>query len=270
MTIKLLILGSTGLLGNKVSDYFTHNSAYEVVGTYRNSSVPHPKNSVKFDAESDSLEILPHDFDYAINCIGIIKPFMYDQMRAIEINSLFPWELANWCNKYGIKMIHITTDCVYSGKKGEYVESDLHDALDAYGKTKSLGECVDKAMILRTSIIGEEVHKNASLVEWAKSQKGKTVNGFTTHLWNGVTTTEFAKVCDRIMTRGLYVTGLYHIFAKDDVSKYQMLHYFNDKFDLHLTINEDKTEPVNRTMRTEKDLCAKLGIPTVEQMIQEM
>ena len=271
MTIKVLILGSTGLLGSAVSAYFTHNDTYDVTTTYRNTPLSSQANSVQFDAEFDSLDNLPHNFDYVINCIGIIKPFMpRNPITAIEINSLFPWKLAKWCTRYGIKLIHITTDCVYSGKKGKYVESDLHDALDAYGKSKSLGECVSEAMILRTSIIGEELHKNASLVEWAKSQRGKTVDGFSTHLWNGVTTKEYAKICDKIIINGWYEVGLFHIFAKDDVSKYQMLQYFNDKFALHLSIRDTKPDPVDRTMRSEKDLCKKLAIPTVEQMIQEM
>lgn len=271
MKHKILILGSTGMLGNAVAAHFMNNDNYDVATTYRNASVALPGKSIQFDAISDSMDKLPGDFDYVINCIGIIKPFMAgDPVAAIKINSLFPWELASWCNANNSKLIHITTDCVFSGKKGCYVESDLHDALDDYGKSKSLGECVSEAMVIRTSIIGEEIHKNASLIAWAKSQKGKTVNGFSTHLWNGVTTKEYAKVCDKIISNGWYEKGLFHVYAKDDVTKLQMMGYFNEKFNLDLTIVEKKPEPVDRTMRTEKDLCAKLDIPTVEQMIKEI
>ena len=125
-------------------------------------------------------------------------------------------------------------------------------------------------MVLRSSIIGEEIHKNASLIAWAKSQKGETVSGFSTHLWNGVTTKEYAKICDKIITNNWYETGLFHVFAKDDVTKLQMLEYFNEKFQLGLTIQEKRPDPVDRTMRTEKALCAKLEIPTVAQMIREI
>jgi len=268
---KILILGSTGMLGNAVAKYFMGNSGYEVTTTYRNASVAFGEHTVQFDALSDSLEQLPDDCDYVINCIGVIKPFMAeDPLAAIKINSVFPWELAAWCNSRGSRLIQITTDCVFSGKKGKYVESDLHDALDSYGKTKSLGECASEAMVLRTSIIGEEIHKNASLVAWAKSQSGKTVNGFSTHLWNGITTKEYARICDKIISNGWYERGLFHVFARDDVSKLQMMAYFNEKFDLGLTIVEGKPEPVDRTLRTEKELCVKLEIPTVEQMIREM
>lgn len=271
MKKSVLILGSTGMLGNAVSSYFINHPSYDVTTTYRTASVAFPGNAVVFDALSDSLETLPTGFAYVINCIGIIKPFMAaDPAAAIRINSLFPWELAAWCRANGSRLIHITTDCVYSGKKGQYVESDPHDALDDYGKSKSLGECASEAMILRTSIIGEEIHKNASLIAWAKSQKGQTVGGFSTHLWNGVTTKEYAKICDKIISNDWYENGLFHVFAKDDVTKLQMMEYFNEKFRLGLTIQEKCPEPVDRTLRTEKALCAKLEIPTVAQMIREI
>lgn len=272
MSTKILILGSTGLLGNAVAKYFLSKKEYETVTTYRNADYAFDGNAVYFDALEGDLSALPTDAEYVINCIGIIKPFMAQSIEnAIAINALFPHKLADWCSENSAKLIHITTDCVFSGAKGKYTEFDAHDALDAYGKSKSLGECPDKAMLLRTSIIGEEIHKNASLIEWTKSQKNGTVNGFVNHLWNGVTTKEYAKICDRIITGGLYEKGLFHLHAADDVSKYQMLHYFNEKFDLNLTINAFEADPsCDRTLRTEKGLCAKLGIPTVQKMIEEM
>lgn len=269
MKKKILILGSTGMLGNAVSSFFLSRSdKYDVITTYRDPPVAFPGKALYFDALTTSLDALPTDIDYVINCIGIIKPFMSRSMEdAIAINSLFPWKLADWCVKNGIRLIHITTDCVFSGNKGKYIESDSHDALDAYGKSKSLGECAN-AMILRTSIIGEEIHKNASLIAWAKSQKGKRVKGFATHLWNGVTTGEYAKICDKIIRNGWYKPGLFHVFAKDDVSKYEMMEMFSRKFDLGLSIEKAAPPFCDRTLRTEKDLCAKLEIPTVQEMIE--
>jgi dTDP-4-dehydrorhamnose reductase len=193
-----------------------------------------------------------------------------DITAAIKINSLFPHVLAKWCNSSKINLIHITTDCVYSGLKGKYVESDLHDALDDYGKSKSLGECPDKAMMLRTSIIGEEIHKHASLIAWAKSQKGKTIMGFSTHLWNGITTKQYARNCETIIDNGYYEHGIFHVFAEDDVTKLEMMHMFNDKYDLGMTIEEKQPASCDRTLRTEKELNGKLHIPTVKQMIEEM
>lgn len=269
--VKLLILGSTGMLGNAVTKYFLGNENYNVTTTYRDELVKFNENAIKFDVLTDSLDKLPVDFDYVINCIGIIKPFMaQSKLNAIKINSTFPYELAKWCNKNDVKLIHITTDCVFSGDKGKYVESDLHDALDDYGKSKSLGECIDEAMVIRTSIIGEEIHKDASLVAWAKKQKGKIIDGYSTHLWNGITTKEFAKVCDKIIKNNYFEKGLFHVFAKNDVSKFDMMKYFNEKFNLNLTINEKTPSRIDRTLRTEKELCSKLNIPTVYEMIREM
>ena len=255
------------MLGNTVVRHFRSRDDYEITATYRTDGLMEGVRAICFDVLSDSLDKLPSDFDYVLNCIGICKPFMAQSIQAaIKINSLFPWQLSDWCDKTDTRLIHITTDCVYSGLKGKYVESDLHDALDDYGKSKSLGETTN-AMVLRTSIIGEEVHKDAFLIAWIKSQKGKTVNGFSTHLWNGITTNEYARICDDIIMRDLYKKDLFHVFAKDDVTKLDMMHYFNEKYNLELTIEDKRVEPCDRTMRTSKDLCAKLNVPTVRDMI---
>lgn len=269
---KILILGSTGMLGNTVAKHFLGLSNFDTYLTYRNESVSFgPKEkSFQFDVLADDLDKLPADFDYVINCVGVIKPFMATNLiDSIFINSIFPRKLANWCKSKDIKLIHITTDCVFSGNKGKYVETDLHDALDDYGKSKSLGEPIEDCMVLRTSIIGEEIHKDASLIAWAKKQKGKTVNGFTNHFWNGVTTNQYAKCCEKIIDENLYEIGLFHIFAKDIVSKYDMMTYFNEVFDLELTINPFEANPsCDRSMASVKDLYRKLDIPTVKEMIE--
>ena len=271
MKARVLVLGGTGMLGSAVAKHFINNTKYDTVTTYRNKAITFDENALRFDVVTDSIETLPANFDYVINCIGIITPFVpHDPVAAIRINALFPWLTAKWCANNNMRFIHISTDCVYSGRKGKYEEQDLHDALDAYGKSKSLGECVSEAMVLRTSVIGEDTNKSVSLVEWAKSQAGKAVGGYSTHLWNGVTTAQYAAVCDKIISNDWYEEGLYHIFAQDDVSKHQMLHYFNEKFDLGLVIEEKQPESIDRTLRTTKALCAKLEIPTVRQMIMAM
>lgn len=271
---KILIFGSTGMLGNEVASHFMSLKAFDTYLTYRNEAVSFgaKENKFKFDVLCDDFNILPCDFDYVINCIGIIKPFMGDNLiNSIYTNAIFPRKLANWCKDNGMKLIHITTDCVFSGLKGKYFESDAHDALDAYGKSKSLGEPIEDAMVLRTSVIGEEIHKNASLISWAKSQKGNNVKGFTNHFWNGVTTNQYARCCEKIINENLYENGVFHIFAKDIVSKYQMLEYFNEVFELDLTINPFETAPgCDRSLSTIKNLCAKLEISTVKEMVQEL
>jgi len=268
---KILILGGTGMLGNIVVRHFIAQEGYDVTATYRTEGLEIPCNKIKFNVLNDSLDTITGSYDYVLNCIGITKPFMLpDIVAAIKINSVFPHELASWCNSKDMKMIHITTDCVYSGNAGKYVETDLHDALDDYGKSKSLGECPGNAMVMRTSIIGEELHKDAFLVAWAKSQKGKTISGFSTHLWNGITTNYYAKACDTIIREGYYEHGLSHIFAADDVTKLEMMHIFNEKYNLGMTIEDKQPAKCDRTLRTGKELNGKLGIPTVKQMITEM
>ena len=267
--INVLVLGSTGMLGNTVTKYLLKNSQLNIIPTHRTDTYKLTHNSIKYDILQDNLSTLPQNIDYVINCVGIIKPFVLNNIEAtIKINSLFPWELSRWADSNNCKIIHITTDCVYSGKKGKYIETDLHDALDIYGKSKSLGEISSEAMVLRTSIIGEELHNYASLISWAKSQKGKIVDGYKTHYWNGITTLEYAKCCEKIIKNDLYQKGLYHIFASTDVTKYELLNIFNTKYNLNLNIKKSYPEKIDRTLRTSMNLCSILKIPSVNQMLE--
>lgn len=268
--VKVAILGSTGMLGNAVSKYFLSKKEYKVYTSYRSDPLPEGENNFYFDALEANFDNIP-DVDYVINCIGIIKPFMKNNNKnAILVNSLFPRRLSEFTKSKNIKMIHITTDCVFSGAKGRYTEGDLHDCLDEYGKTKSLGEPENNCMVIRTSIIGEEIKNNASLIEWAKSQKGKSVNGFTNHFWNGVTTTEYAKVCDQIIQKELYQEDLFHVHS-NDVNKYQLLEMLSDTFSLGLDISPYQTTDVcDRTLRTEKDLMSKLFVSSLSEQIKNL
>jgi dTDP-4-dehydrorhamnose reductase len=146
----------------------------------------------------------------------------------------------------------------------------LHDPLDAYGKTKSLGECTDRAMVLRTSIIGEELHGNLSLLEWVRSMAGRTVDGYVNHMWNGVTTNKLAELFERIIDEGLYENGLFHLHAADDICKRDMVKLINAHYDLGITVRDAWPEEIDRTLRSEKSLCQKLNIPTVEEMIKAL
>lgn len=271
--MKILVLGSTGLLGSAVGTHFL-KTKYDTTLTFRNLDVSYGRQKFFYDplvGDIYGMDLFK-EYDYVINCIGIINKFMdKDPIAARKLNAVFPWELANWCREVGAKLIHITTDCVYSGKKGKYVESDIHDAPDDYGKSKSLGEPIDRCMVIRTSIIGEEIHNNASLIEWAKSQKGKEVRGYVNHFWNGVTTKQYAKVCEKIIENEWWQSGLFHVHSSDIVSKYQMMEYFNERFELGLKINEFKTpETCDRSLASEKDLCKKLAVPSVKTQIMEI
>jgi len=270
--IKILVLGSTGMLGSAVGKYFLNKTKYETTLTYRNIEVSYGRNKMWFDAGKTRLHDLPR-VDYIINCIGVIKPFIEEnKAQSIYLNSLFPRELATHCKKYGIKLIHITTDCVYSGRKGNYVETDEHDCLDFYGKSKSLGEPKEDCMVIRTSIIGEEIHKDASLIAWVKSMKGKEINGFTNHRWNGVTTKQYAKICEKIIEEQIYTEGLFHV-SSAAVTKHEMVTDINEKFDLGIAINKFETpEGIDRTLCSNEDLSLLImrSLPTVREQIFDL
>lgn len=265
--MKILILGSTGMLGNAVFKYFNIRN-YNIYTTYREEKLKYNNNSFYFNALDTNFSQIRH-FDYIINCIGVIKPFVSEKTAqdVILTNSLFPRKLANFCEENNIRLIHITTDCVFSGKDGLYDENSEHDCIDLYGKSKSVGE-PSNCMVLRTSIIGNEIHKDASLISWAKSCANKEINGYTNHIWNGITTNQYAKICEKIIQKDLYSHDLYHVFS-DDITKYELLNLINNFYNLNMKINKfiDKIS-IDRTLRTIKNLKSLLNIPTIEEQIE--
>lgn len=267
--VKVLVLGSTGMLGNAVASHFLNSNDFETYITHR-GDLKLDEKSIFFDAYQPSFDSLPN-VDYIINCIGVIKPFMSKSMvKSIYLNSMFPRELADYCKKKQTKLIHISTDCVYSGAKGSYTEEDAHDCLEAYGKTKSLGE-PENCMVLRTSIIGKEIHKDASFIAWAISQRGKTVNGYTNHFWNGMTTRQYAKCCEIIIKNNLYINGLRHIHSPTTVTKRDMLTIVSDVFELDLeVIGHETPQSCDRSMMSGFELSSKLDIPEIEYQIKDL
>lgn len=276
--MKIVVLGSTGLIGNAVGRHMLEIYGEDNVWlSYRGdqNSLSYGKHTIEF-----SLPPLMHTCckidqgtDYVINCTGISKPFVKKEgvRKTVLINSVFPHQLEAYCAGYDIQLIHITTDCVFSGKDGNYDEGAPHDCLDIYGKSKSLGEPKIHAMTLRTSVIGEELHNNAGLVEWAKSQKGSIVYGYKNHLWNGVTTKTYAKICRTIIEKGLYEPGLFHVFSPEDITKLELLKKINERFQLGLKICAvDAPQSIDRTLRTIRDLNSKLNIPSLDTQMMEM
>jgi len=271
--MRTLVLGATGMLGSMVFDYLCRHTDLDVVGTAR-------KRSEKFelydvyqspeDLEQDGFEW--QSIDYVINCIGITKPYCHDDnmnevQNAIHINSAFPHKLNAFAREKELKVLQIATDCVYSGRKGQYIESDIHDALDAYGKTKSLGEVRSGAYLnLRCSIIGPEIFNKAFLLEWFMSQpKGASVNGFTNHHWNGVTTLQFAKLCAKIIEQNKFdelaeLSNVHHFLPNTTVSKYELLKTFDEVFERGLTVMESKggANVVDRTLNSEYSAIRRL------------
>ncbi len=268
--MKVCILGSSGMLGSTVAKYFGQNNKYDLYTTYRDPNLKFTtdRQSVHFNVTRCPLYVLPK-VDYIINCIGVIKPFMGKNLRdSIYINSCFPHELSKHCNEKGVKLIHVTTDCVYSGDKGAYDENDFHDCIDEYGKSKSLGEPLDCATI-RTSIIGEEKHKFASLVSWVLTQKNQKINGYTNHVWNGITCLQFAKVVEKIIDESIDWNGVRHVFSPRAVSKYELVSLINERYNLNIDIEKFTPDAsCDRSLSSVHDNMFE--IPDIKQQINQM
>lgn len=264
---SVLVLGSTGMLGWVVETHLSRpESSLDVTSASREGQ--RGSRAVAFDAEAfvAGRAALPHGADFVVNCIGIIKPYCKDNdadgvRRAIRINALFPHMLAAACRDAGARLIQIATDCVYSGSKGGYLESDPHDALDVYGKTKSLGEVSDgSALNVRCSIIGPEIKGRLSLLEWFFAQQaGAQLSGFSHHRWNGVTTLQFAELCRRVITAGppsfdelVKTSPLHHFVPNESLTKFELLGMFCRVFGREHPIRNvsDVGPPVDRTVAT--------------------
>ena len=296
-TRKVLVAGASGMLGSMVTDFLSRDPQVELGVTVRNDTLakkgqkyfPEIKWHV-FDVEKDNPALFHEIIDnssWIINCIGKTKPYTHDDNpeeieRAIKVNALFPYELAMTAQRKESKVVSIATDCVFSGEKGDYVESDKHDPLDVYGKTKSLGECyLTNAYNLRCSIIGPEPKSYVFLLEWFRRQaKGAQVNGFTNHHWNGVTTLHFAQICHGVIKNDLDLPHIQHMIPGDTISKADLLVCFGESYGRpDITITPVKAATVvNRVLSTEKpDLNEKIwksagypSPPTVAEMVAEM
>ena len=265
--MRIIILGSSGMLGRYVSSYFKENG-YNTVNIDR-SSFEVDENTNKTSIHNLFEKHGINSSDIIINCIGLIKPQVdkYGVCLSIIVNSLFPNLLANTCQIRNIRMIHITTDCVFSGKKGSYTENDAHDVSDIYGRTKSLGEPAN-CTVIRTSIIGEEINQKRSLVEWIKSNINKEVNGFEDHFWNGMTCLQVAKVIEQIIKMGNFWLGIKHIYS-NIVNKYELLQLVNEVYHLNIKVNKVKSNNFcDRTMASVNEL--QFNIPPLKQQIIEM
>lgn len=267
--MKVAVLGSTGMLGNAVGKYFDSLPGYRTFLSFRNPALAFGNERFYFDSmDLRCIDALP-DVDYVINCIGCVKQKDYDIRTYMKVNAQFPHFLANACEKRGMKLLHITTDCVFSGKRGRYHELDEPDCTDSYGISKELGE-PRNCMVLRTSVIGEEIRANYSLLEWARSQRGMQVQGYRNHLWNGLTNLQYAKVCHKIIEKGWYDHVRRHVFSTD-VNKYEMLQAFDKKYDLNLDIvPHEHPESIDRRLSTVYDLNDRLEIPPFDKMIEEL
>jgi len=225
---KILILGCTGMLGHVLMNEFSQKGSFEVFGTTRNTYA-NPDFHVYTSADACDIcgiENLLKSLkpDIVINAIGIIKqlPEAADSIISIKINSLFPHEVAAICEKISVRLIHISTDCVFSGRKGNYNENDFADADDLYGRSKYLGEVkYPNCVTLRTSIIGHELRGKFGLIEWFLGSEN-LIKGYTSAIYTGFPTIELAHIIADIVIPNQSLSGLYHV-SSNPISKFDLL-----------------------------------------------
>jgi dTDP-4-dehydrorhamnose reductase len=256
MTKKVLILGADGMLGSACYKTLKMNAELKITGTSRKDT----SEFIRYESGLNSLDqILTKDYDYVINCIGVIKQKIdpNDQAsisNAMEINANLPKQVAHLCELNSIKAIQIATDCAFSGSRGNYTELDPLDAEDFYGISKINGEvCSPSVLNLRCSIVGRELIGSYSLLEWFLAQKIRSkIQGYTNHFWNGISTSTFARILEGIISNDVFKCGTYHLLPADQTSKFELLNLFGELFhrsDIDIIPTSD-ARTVNRTLQT--------------------
>lgn len=265
--MKILILGAGGMLGHITYDYFKEKD-YEVFGTDLKN-----KKLIYYDAY-ENMEDVEKIVDnvkpqVVINCIGILNQVAENnKLLAVKLNSLLPHYLDMLSNKYNYKLIHVSTDCVFSGKRGQYNENDLSDAESFYGRSKALGEIInEKNLTLRTSIVGPDINeKGIGLFNWFMKQEG-SINGYSKVIWSGVTTLQLAKVFEYSINNNL--TGLHIAVNNEIISKYELLNLFVKYIKKEIEIKPYDGVFENKSMINTKNEFKEV-IPSYDEMIKEM
>ncbi len=280
--MRILILGGDGMLGHQLLRHFKERhdvrvtlrlgrEAYETCRLFEQGSVLYGIDARQMDVLSQIIE----DFrpEAVVNAIGIVKQRSKakEVIPSLEINSLLPHRLVLLCRIVGARLVHFSTDCVFSGRKGGYCESDYSDADDLYGRTKFLGEVSDlHCLTLRTSMIGPELSRKTGLLEWFLGQRGQTVKGFTKAIFSGFPTVELARIVERVLVEAPTLHGVYHVAARP-ISKYDLLTLIRDRLRLPITIERDSTFECDRSLdasRFHRD--TEYSPPTWEAMIDDM
>lgn len=258
--MRVLILGVTGMLGSAVLRVLNQDSRYEVWGTLRNAG------AMRHFTEQDrarllcGVDVLDQDAlvavlartrpDIVINCVGLIKQLAdaKDPLLALPINAMLPHRLERLCGLAGVRLVHVSTDCVFSGRKGAYIEADVSDAEDLYGKSKFIGELdeVPHAITLRTSIIGHELNSHSSLVDWFLTQDGP-VKGYAKAIFSGLPTVELARVIKDYVVPNPELYGLYHVSA-EPIDKLSLLNLLAAVYEHKIQIIPDEQVCIDRSL----------------------
>lgn len=258
--MRVLVLGVTGMLGHDVFKVLQASPLLDVWGTLRSSVSLSYFNGKRHEQMLSGIDVLDQDAltsalarvrpDVVINCVGLIKQLAdaSDPLVAVPINALLPHRLAKLCVLGGARLIHISTDCVFSGSKGLYVESDFSDAEDLYGRSKYIGELHNNpnAVTLRTSIIGHELGSNNALIDWFLSQEG-CIKGYRKAIFSGLPTVELARVIRDYVIPTRQLHGLYHV-SVDPIDKYSLLNLVAEAYGKDIEIEPDDHVQIDRSL----------------------
>lgn len=279
--MKVLVLGADGMLGHQVVGSLVARGHDVTAATRRvpNSLVETALAGAKLingiDARID--DTIVHALgvsrpDAVVNAIGIVKqrPEAKEALESIRINGLLPHQLAAQCEAIGARLVHISTDCVFSGKRGNYSEADLPDPVDLYGRTKLIGEVGGKNCItLRTSIIGLELFQKSGLVEWFLRQE-ESAMGWSHALYSGITTMELSRVMINVLERESSLDGVWHVSAKP-ISKLDLLARLRDLLGRRVDLVPDDSVTIDRTMDSTRFMAATSYVPpSWDVMLEEL
>lgn len=259
--MKILILGGDGMLGHQLFNYF--KGKFEVKVTLRKKI--HQYSQYKIYTNENSFdEVDVRDFEKLSRVIGYFKPNLLinavglvkqrkdskEIIPSLEINALLPHKLAIECAKYNTRVIHISTDCVFSGKTGMYNEDSFADADDIYGRTKYLGELsLDNCLTLRTSIIGRELSRHTSLLDWFLAQSG-TIKGYKNAVFSGFTTIELSRIIEMMILKYPEASGIYNV-SSEPINKYDLLKMISEVLNHNIEIVADEAFFCNRSLSSE-------------------
>lgn len=268
---RILVLGSTGLIGHQVFNYLQCNGQYELYDfAYRK---PLQNGTVILDARNEEKylkkigDVAP---DFIVNCVGIlINGANINPENAIFLNAYMPHRLARLADEINAKLIHISTDCVFSGNKDTaYIETDAKDGFGIYAKTKALGEVISEDhLTLRTSVVGPELKNDGEeLFHWFMNQNG-AIDGYTKAIWSGVTTLELAKAVDFSIRAG--ITGLHHVTNNASINKYDLLRLIQKHTRKEISINAVNGKKSDKSFIDTRGLLG-YEIPSYDRMISDM
>lgn len=279
---RILILGAAGMLGHKLCQVY--RDRFDIWATVRERPERYsqyellPANRLIGSIDAFNFDTIVQAFAVAqpqivINCIGIIKQLSTakDPIISLTVNSLLPHRLAQLCTVAGARLIHISTDCVFSGRQGMYTEEDISDAEDLYGRTKYLGEVsAEPHLTLRTSIIGRELQTTTGLVEWFLGNRGGRVRGYSEAIYTGFTTLALAEIIAQVIEHDTHLTGLYQA-SSDPINKYDLLRLLREHFAIPVEIEPFPDFKLDRSLNSQRfRLASKIMIPSWPAMIESM